>query len=518
MPTPEQAKKELRRRAAVAELQRRESLSQQPTQQTGLGQRIGEDLRTRGANVRESLQALSAGEVSPLEAGLRTIVQPTVGAGLDVVGEVSRAGFEALPQQVQQPLRAAGQFVGEEVVAPAVSAVGRLPSAGGGTIGEAIPRELAEHPRIANVLEDLGLVASVVSPAKGFGAVRKISDVTGRSLGEVGEKLIKKGGEQAQKVKSDFASNLVAPIETTKFLEGAVAAGRVSEEGLKRSRVVAPTPREASAAGVLSDLDINPNRSFVHNNNVVLGGIDTKAKQLAKELDELKVFFPKQEVKARLAAKADGVIDETAFLVGNAELTLGKVKDLMGNIIDQNLSTPSGLLRARKQIDAELRAQTLTKSGSTIFDSPAEKAITNGIRDLRQEINNIIAEKAPSVNVKQSLGEQSLLFEARDTISAKAAREGADAVERLSEKISKKQRTDVRFLGKGLAASEVAAGSAVKGLRSAGAKKALGEVLRGADKAIKLEKDIGIVKQLRADRAIVLELLKEEETENAIQR
>lgn len=504
--TVEQARKELAKRAAVAELARRGVPLTAPD--PSLGQRIGTDLQAREQKIQESRQAFQTGDVSFPETALRQVTQP-LGAGFDIGGELARAGFEALPPQIQDPLRATGQFIGERVIDPAIQAVGQLPSIGGGTIGETIPAELAANPRLANVLEDLGLGAAALAPIKRPPVPTRVTP-----FGRVGEAITDIGERQAVTQKSGFAADLVAPIETTKFLEEASAAGRLSEEGLRRTRTAAPTSREINSAGIVEQLDINPNRSFTFNNNKVIGGIDQRAKQLIKDLDALNVFFPKNEVKRALSAQADTLTGKNPFLQGNPQLTVDKVRNLMSEIIDQNLSTPAGLLKARKEIDATLKAQTQTKSGATILDAPADRAINAAIRDMRQVINNIIVEKAPSVNVRQSLGEQSLLFEARDTIKMKAAREGVDAIERLVNEIEGKVKLKIGVIGRifGIAGAttEVAAGKTSGLIRGPKAKIALGQLLRATDIAIRKERDAGIIKQLRADRAVVLELFKEE--------
>ena len=489
-----------------------------------IGQRIGEDLASRAQTIQETQAARAAGEQGFIETGLQQGAQVALG-GVDVLGEGAVSAFRALPDVIEEPLRAGGAAV--------AGAIGGIPL-GERTLGERLTggvqqagEFLEERPRLARNLA-IAEAAAIALPIKipGVTVLRGGADVTGSALGRIGEAIVGAGEKQALKQKAGLASELMAPIESRKFLEQANLAGRVSESPITKNRIIAPTDRDIKAAEILTQLDIKPNKSFTANNKVALRGISQKAQQLVKELEGTKVIFPKAEVRARLNSKIDEFIQTQPFLVGNSELTAERVKKIVLDAIDNNLSTPAGLLKARKQFDSELKSQTRQASGKTIFDSDADRAVNLAIKEIRDVVNGFIAEKAPSVDVRRLLGEQELLFGARDVISAKAAQEGSNSLRRLIDELPLKGDT-AKILGvtaltggaialpaaAGLAATGLVGAATVKGLRGPGAKKALGEVLRGADKAIRLEKDAGVLRQLRADRAVVLEMFKSLETE-----
>ena len=122
------------------------------------------------------------------------------------------------------------------------------------------------------------------------------------------------------------------------------------------------------------------------------------------------------------------------------------------------------------------------------------------------------------------------MYSAIDNISTKAAAELNNAVTRSLDKIMKiipirnvfsslggvalglgGLASAQMFAGPFLLLAQVCAASYVGGkiLLSAQAKKALSGLLRTTDKAIKMAKDKQVIKQLRADRVLIAEALKE---------
>ena len=70
-----------------------------------------------------------------------------------------------------------------------------------------------------------------------------------------------------------------------------------------------------------------------------------------------------------------------------------------------------------------------------VFNPNYETAKTVALRAIRQEANDLIAAKAPSVAVKESLARQSALYDALENVSAKAAKEvGTTGVNRFMQK------------------------------------------------------------------------------------
>jgi hypothetical protein len=183
------------------------------------------------------------------------------------------------------------------------------------------------------------------------------------------------------------------------------------------------------------------------------------------------------------------------------------------------------LLKARKEFDTWM----LSGKGPKIFDPALENAMSLALREIRQTTNNFISTRAPTVGVRRSLDKQFKLLRAMDDIKVKAADEGNNAVSRLFKSALKilplrgefNQMAAILFGVGGLGASAafapyftklVGAGVASyilgKAILKPGARKALGQLLKSADMAIKRTTDPALLRQLRADRAAVVELLK----------
>jgi len=524
-----------------------EPVEQQPVEQ-GFLERVGGDISGRAGEIEEIKAAKERGEIGSIRAGLQEAGQ-AAGGFLDIGGEALESGLRTLPDPVEK-------FVRSVLSAP-VELLGQLPSAGGGTIGEAIPAELAQlketDPNLARDLEAMFNIGTLAIPVKGKvgkGAstttdvatsgipsaaratatgVEKVAGKTGKILQESAEKSIKTK-------RRSFVESLAEPIETQKVLERAAQEGRLTEKGLLKKRVVQPSKRDLEIAGTLEKTKVSPKNSFTANNNIVIKEIGDEAESLVGKLKDSKVIIVKGDVKNRLSNKITTTLDENAFLTGNAELTLKKIEKIVHKAVDDNPGTPAGLLEARKQIDKTIRDQTRTQSGKTLFDSPSDRAVDVGIKDLRNEIHNYIDEITPNIDLNPSLKKQELLFDARDVIKVKAAKEGSDRIRRLVNKVSDKipfktgtgkavaAAAATGAIGTGAAIAPAAAGAAlistlainglIGGVRSPQVRKALSAILKGTDKAIKAEKNAQVLKQLRADRAFLIELMKQEGEDN----
>jgi len=424
---------------------------------------IAEDIGTRKEKLEQIGQAQIEGKFTAPQAVVASAGQGAL-LGLDVAGNVIS---ELIPDPIEEAL---GTMIGK-----VVETVGKVQSGFGSkrTIGEDIRDELVENPEMALLLEGgIGLVA-LATPA-----------ATGSTLvGRTGQKIRK----SAQKSKSKFASDLVKEAETPKVIEQASRQGRVSETPIRRARKIAPSKREKEITQVVSSLPINTKAGLIPNSKIIMRGIDNKAKKLIADLKKVKIIFTRAEVRNKIQRNLDEAIDEQAFLTGNAELTAEKVREIVFKELFDNPSTPAGLLEARKQIDRKLTSQTQTASGKTIFDSDAQKAVNVSIANIRQTINNIIAEKAPSVAVKKSLREQELLYSARNNISTKVRRQADTAYKRLLENIEKTIPLSQGFFVSVLANVAAPFVLTARGLSSVNApvvRHTLGKLIEKADEAI----------------------------------
>jgi len=494
---------DLERNRAIALVRKRREEPAQPT----LGENIQEDLARRESTAQETLEAQERGEIGAIQSGFQRGGQ-TLLAGVDVLGETAKAGFEKLPEPVQEPLEALGRVAGatvgrgvRNITDLAEATVGRLPAGfgGEGTVSENIREELQDP----NVQRNIAALT-----AFGLSTVRRAP-----GLKELGAATTKSGVKKSIGKRKEFVDELVRPLETPKDIAARSEKGQLSEKGITRKRVIGLSKSETAAAEIVDRLPVKKNQSLTLNQNVVIEAIDKEAVQLGKNLERLGEIFPRTEVKARLNKKMGELIENNAFLVGNAENIVVKLRGIIDSAIDANPGTAAGLLNARKQIDAELRRQTKTKSGSDIFDSTADKAVNVAISDMRAVINDFIAEKAPGAGVKKSLKEQSLLFQTRDNLSPKVGREKSDLIRRAVKKIDDAIPSTGLFLKTAgtitLGVKELLA-LPFRGVLSATVRKDVGALISGLDRLITIEKDAGVLRQLRVDRVLLIEMLNEE--------
>ena len=523
MATDRQRLNELRR---LDQLRRRAEIPQPeltPSQQAIAGDqdflsRVGEDLRGRVGEAEDIRRGFETGESGLASTALQRLGLG-FGTGADIAGEALTSGFRALPDIIEDPLRrgagAVGEFVGE-------SALGQLAGRGIEAAGE----KFAELD--PNVQRNLRALAEITPFAIPGGVVSKPVAAAARGVGRVtpdvgrmGERLIKAGDVQIEKRKQDFLEDLVTPLTTPKEERAVIRAGRKEEGGLafkERKTVLSPFEKEISVE-VGKIPEISNKNTFLKNNDIILQNVDKKAKQLVKDLEGKDINFPRQLTKARVRNSIEKTIEGKKAVFGTGELR-GKAEGLLediNTIVDKNPSTPAGILKSRKELDNIVEA-AFGDVHSVAKDSP-QKLLSKA---LRNSLNDLLAEKAPTVAVKESLRSQHLLLEALDTVSAKARLEAPTKMGRLIQNITKTLPKSVT--GKLLTVGAVGTGGFVPGvlttiglggagfltakaLRSPATKRKLGQILKLTDQSIKKSTDPELLKQLKADKAVLIGLI-----------
>jgi hypothetical protein len=523
------------RNAAIKSAQARLAQAQparEPATETdsGVFGRIAEDLTARGQTISDAASTPNTGFVNSLGKGA-DIVGSVAGGLLDVGGELASSGFKLLGKGVSAVTPDfAEDFVIDAVKETSASIVGAdiaqagLEAAGRGV--EAYNEWESNHPDAAKIVNGLANVALVAAPVK--------SRPAPTGPGFVGKKIDKVTGKLDQ-IREDFIGDLTGPVKTRVVRES--EALRSVEGGLLGRRTVTKTPKEAEIAKSVSELPgVKDTNSSIANLNVIKDGIESKAKSLESSLAGSEVTIPR--IKTRTAL--DGVIENlklNPLLVGDAAKSAERVVANARAIIKSNPATPAGLLKSRKELDALIDSQK-----PKIFNPATDSALSIAVRETRQSINDIIAESVPSASVKESLRSQSNLYGALDNVAAKAAVESDLAVgrtfDRLAGTIGLKSLVSARTtlatagitatLATGIAAGLPVAGIALAaggGLaltaaaRSKAAKKGYRQLLRLTETAIKktgTPKEV--VKQLRGDRALLIEMVKNSDALSSIPR
>ncbi len=472
-------------------------------------QRFGEDLEKRRALAGEISDAVTSGEQSFAEGVLQIAGKVGVMGTFDLIGQGLVSAFRALPDFIEKPIRTASSFLLETDLGK--SGLNKIEQ------GVEAYNEFKEaNPRFARNLEaiiDIGLIFAPVRP--------KVKTPPTRA-GVIGARLEERAVTQVLEKRGTFIERLVRPEPTKAVREAEVR--RTAERGIFKTKEVAPSKTEVAIAnevakieGVTSSKTLQGNYNAINKENVTL------AKQLEADILKNDFVYPKKQLLAELN-NTKARLAENPLIVGDAEKVASKLLDKFEKFIQAETGKGSGILSARKKFDAWVKNQ----KGTNVFDPKNENALSIALREIRKTANDFLEKNAVNVEVKNSLKKQSTLFRALDNITPKAATEGANIAIRAWQNVLQvlpfrgefNQIMAVLFGLGGLGASAVFAPfftkivlgtlfvyGASRVVMGSGSKKALSHLLKGVDGALRKTKDVNLIRELRADRAAVLELL-----------
>jgi len=474
--------------------------AQQPQEQ-GFTQRVGQDIS----------QYSQVGKDIIADPNLNPIVKPLAYVG-KVGGELgAKLIGEAVPQPVKDIATGAANLVQKGAsYLPGMESYNKAVEssiAGGSKVYDKLDPNLKALVESAGGIAKLGgsisagKAAITAAPTVAKVGVKGL-EVAGTAAEKTGEKLIKSSADDILKNKAIYSEEFIMPRETVKTAEKQISGGKVTEGGLFSGRKVELTPYQKDIANEVNKIEgISPDNTFLTNTNLVIDEVGKKTASLQKTLENSKVIFSKKEVKSKLNAEMKDIIDNE-ILLGDVNIR-NTAKRLLGEankIIDNNPSTPSGLLQARKQFDVKIR-----ETFGDIYKDDTKVKAMNIINDrIRTKINSFIEEKVPDLGVKQSLREQHLLLKALDNTIPKAAREAKTGIGRFYKKIEKgvtvKGAIGATLATGGLGLSGLIAPVAAIGATGAGlyglkkavtsptAKKAYGKSLKGVSNLLPKDK------------------------------
>ena len=485
-----------------------------PEEQKGFIERVQEDLTSRRAEFTDIIEGRLEGGQGVAETALQIVGKGIAGPIFDIVGEGLVSAFRALPDAIEQPLRDSAT----EILESEIGQMGLRRLQEGQESYDAFAEE---NPRAARNIESVVNTALAFAPiGQGVGAGAAAS---GRQtfVGKVGEAIKTRGAQQTQQQKTQFLQDLVTPKQTAKVR--AEQVGRTTEEGILATKQVTPSAQEARIIDEVAKVPgVESGKTLQGNFNAIQSANRQEAEFLEESLKQNEIIFPRKEFKAELRRATDR-LKESPLIVGDAAKSADRIIKKMDQILLKNKSTGSGLLKARKELDAFVKSQ----KGDKAFDPNLENALSIAVREIRQTTNNFLAKRAKNTPVEESLNKQSALFRAMDNIAPKAADEAGNAIARTIQNIESaiplkgKLTADLALIG--ISASAIAAALAnpvligtaitgalaVKGARSAAAKRVIGEMVKQVDKAIVNSPQIA--SELRANRAALLELIEERE-------
>lgn len=495
-----------------------------PQEDKGFFERVGEDLTKRKEAISETVKSAEKGDIGEFQQTVQTAGQ-VAGGVLDIIGEgvVSAAKGVSLviPDAIEEPAKEALKAGWDTLTKTEIGKVATQAIEGG--LNEWNKFKQA-NPQEAKTIESAVNIGILLAPVK----VKAKAEPT--VLGKTADILGQKAGKQIATQRKEFAERLISPKKTAKVLTEETA--RTTEKGigpLKRS-VVELSPREKLVASEVNKLKgVSPKNSIQGNLNVIYKENEKLAKKLEYHVAKSKSPITYGEMSTRIDNAVENLIKENPVITGSAETMATKLADKAKQILSENPSTPLGVLNSRKQFDAFVRSQK-----RNAFDPALENALSTSVRTVRNAMNDAVDEKVISTSVKRELKRQNLLYDAIENIGPKAAEESNYAIGRAVQNMAKVLPFRSKFVqeagtvaGLGIVGASAAfapvfaagltAGVAAVGtgklLLGPGMKKNLGRVITGLDKAILSSKNPSMIKQLRADRALIVELIKNSEEE-----
>jgi hypothetical protein len=412
----------------------------EPAQKTGFFQNVKNIISKRGENVGESYDRQFAGQQSPIETGVQLAGQ-TFGTAFDIAFEGIKQVVGLAPKQLKDLVGDAGQKFLETDIAQL-----GLQKLQQGV--EAYQEWKQENPREAANLEAIGNLASVIPVGTGGKAgVSVVSREVRPALGQASARLEQAALSQAGAKQSDFVLDLVQP-EFTKRVQKETAGRTVEGKGITGSRTRTPDAQEALMRDVVSEIpDVKPSNTFLKNYNVIEENLGARASNLVSEIKANDFIFPRRELNKALSDIKERII-ANPVLTGNLETTAEKLINQFNKMVAEAPAKGSSFLQVRKDFDKWV----MTQKGAKAFDPTTENAFSIVLREVRQGANDFLANKAPSVPVKQSLREQSALFNALDNIKPKIANEANSRIERFFDRVGKVVGTKNRVVQGGAVA------------------------------------------------------------------
>ena len=474
---------------------------------------LGEQVAQRGQNIQDIREQQRSGEINRYQSGLRQTGQQ-FGVLSDVVGSGVDLGMDSL-MRGDTPMGAvavkAAELYKDSRVADLIGRAADLTM-------EEYAKWKKRNPDIAPDVEAAFNIAEWVGPSKGTSLSKKTP------IGKTGDKLAAAATKQTAAERADWISGLLEPKDTPATRRERVS--RMSEDEKGRN-VYNPSQEEIEMNRVLKRSKVGPKQSLVGNLRIIEGDIQTTANQLDKRLNKSNIRIDTQEMLDDFDVEVERLADESPVLVGDAskvaERIFGKARELLA----KSDGSPLSVLNVRRELDKWIKQQ-----GKDKYDG-FENAYTVAQRAVRDLLNVKVAEAVPDAKVREALRRQHLLFRASDRVSDKAADEANTRLGRTIQRVmaatnSSLPRTPLAriatVVGVGTAASGLmnspifpylasgavagTLGYAVKqGAMSAANKRLLSGLLKSIDKAITTTGADAVAKQLRADRAFIVELM-----------
>lgn len=380
--------------AAFTNAPNAENSGQSQEQEQGLGDKI----KGRLSDASKALSGAATGQINPISGILQTL-----GAGAGAVNDTVQSGIEHIPL-VGGLVKGAENLIGQGVGKLAQTGVGQSVVGGIGDFAKA-------HPELSGDIGAIGNIVGTAGLAEGAGAVK---DVVGGAIG-------KAIGRDA--LAATIAD--VAPKMTASKLAKAGAKKGFIKSALTGTIETAEDPAVRSVAQTVEEAipKFQKLGTFAEKVNAVRDAIVSTAKELKSNLTsgEILPILTEDDIGLLEKSIAEKLNTPAArILTGNAEGTAKDILEQFKSYLPKNGDvTMADLLEARQKLDGWMEGLR----GQGIFDPARENATSVALRSVRQSVHDVIDSRVPDANLRALLRKQSLLYDAKDALAQKAAKE-----------------------------------------------------------------------------------------------
>ena len=309
----------------------------------------------------------------------------------------------------------------------------------------------------------------------------------------------------------------------------------VEERGPLRTQTWVPDEKSSEIIGVLETIDsVDPSRSYTYNMNVILNHIGNQAEELKKFIK--KSGNPKID-SSELVAEMSQALEKFKQSAGfrgitpdSQKIVLELANDALA-LVQKHGKNAMGLLEARKEFD-----RLLSDAYTDVLDPASATGRAKAARVVREVLNNKLMAITPGHEAYHLLNQQHNSYLALDIMTNKRNKELSNMLKRTAQRLK-----DAALLpstlgslyftgtaasaligGAGPAALAAGTGAAMYGgiklLSKTSRRKLLADALAGINKLIKKAENPSILYELRADRAVLLDLMQQEQGTDDEQR
>lgn len=287
----------------------------------------------------------------------------------------------------------------------------------------AVPSDAKNYGTQTNLetgMEAVDLFATAGMP----GVAKPLEKVTGKVMGKVLDSgpvkgLIEKFAtkETAKVVSQDTSKTLkaVSPMLSDTEKIAAAKQGRAIAPTLFEGLDISPSAYEKKVAETAHQF-YDSKATHVENIGNMNKAIEAEAEALKATIKGKDPIFNTNQLKTKLLKMEIGPqVAADPVIAKQHEMAVGKYLDFLAG----EKNNISGALDARKKFDG-----WLLDNYPNLYTSERLSPLKQTFKNIRNGVNDFIADKIPDVAYKDSLKKQSFLFEARDNLAERAVKEG----------------------------------------------------------------------------------------------